>query len=301
MTKHKKKNNPTKAIWLTFFGLIALGLVVAVLLNGADVALVNPKGLIAGQQLRLLLFSIALLLLIAVPTLVLFYFIAWKYRESNHTATYEPHARHGKLFVFGIWAIPTFYMFLLALVMWPATHKLAPQKSLVSDVKPLTIQVVALRWKWLFIYPEQNIATVNFVQIPADTPVQFELTADEAPMSSFWIPHLGGQLYAMTGHRNSLNLMAETTGDFAGRSAEINGDGFAGMKFVARASSREDFNDWAKSIRRSPVVLASEEYAKLLAPSENNHVAVYSEVEVGLYDTILAKYMGSHDHYVEQE
>jgi cytochrome o ubiquinol oxidase subunit 2 len=203
--------------------------------------------------------------------------------------------------VVSLWAIPTTVVFLLAMVMWPATHQLEPHKTISTNTKPLTIQVVALRWKWLFIYPEQNIATVNFVQIPTGTPVQFDLTADEAPMSSFWIPHLGGQLYAMTGHTNRLNLLADEPGDYAGRSAEINGAGFAGMTFTARASSPQDFNLWAQGIKQSTELLNTARYDQLLHPSESNSPAFYATVQPGLYDKILMKYKGSHEGHVENE
>lgn len=297
MTKHKNRpSQKVPVIKLVFLGLLGLGLFVMMLLQGTDVALFNPKGLIAGEQLHLMLFSVAVLLAIAVPTLTLFYFFAWKYRESNTKATYNPHVRNGKLFVFSLWAIPTIFMLVLASVMWPATHKLAPKQAIVADSEPLTIQVIAMRWKWLFIYPEQNIATVNFVQVPTGTPVQFELTADETPMSSFWIPHLGGQLYAMTGHENQLNLMAETPGDYQGSSAEINGAGFAGMKFTARASGKTDFDLWVQTVKQSSNVLDTAGYEKLLKPSENNPAAFYSQADPNLYDDLLIKYNGSHDH-----
>jgi cytochrome o ubiquinol oxidase subunit 2 len=144
----------------------------------------------------------------------------------------------------------------------------------------------------LFIYTEQNIATVNFVQIPVNTSVQFELTADEAPMSSFWIPNLGGQLYSMTSHVNRLNLMADTPGDYPGSSAEINGAGFSGMKFTARASSEQDFGLWVQTVKQSPNVLDGAVYDKVLAPSENNPVEFYSAYDEGLYDKVIAKYEG---------
>jgi cytochrome o ubiquinol oxidase subunit 2 len=301
MTKRHKKISPTTPILLTILGLASLGLLITVLLQGTDVALLSPKGFIATEQRRLMLFSVFVLLEIAIPTLTVFYFVAWKYRESNEKATYAPHARHGKSLVFGIWAVPCTFMLILASVMWPATHKLAPQKLIDNGAKPLTIQVIAMRWKWLFIYPEQKIATVNFVQIPTDTPVQFELTADETPMSSFWIPHLGGQLYAMTGHLNQLNLMADAPGDFAGSSAEINGAGFAGMKFTARASSMADFNAWVQEVGQSPAVLNSAEYEKLLVPSESNQAALYSKADPDIYANMLMKYAGSHSKHTGHE
>lgn len=296
MTKQKNKPGPTRSIWFTFLGLIGLGLLISALLNGVDVALFNPKGVIAGEQLNLIIVSVALMLIIAVPTLIILYFFAWKYRESNATATYDAQTRHGKFFVFSIWAVPSIFMLMLALIMLPATHRLEPKKTIAADAKPITIQVVAMRWKWLFIYPEQKIATVNFVQIPVDTPVQFDLTADEAPMSSFWIPHLGGQLYAMTGHVNRLNLMAEEFGDYPGSSAEINGAGFAGMKFTARASSKTDFDLWAQEMGQSSDVLDAAEYEKLLKPSQNNPAAFYASYQPDLYAKLLMKYQGSHDH-----
>lgn len=296
MTKRKKSHGGAKALGLIVLGLAGLWLLIRELLRDFDVRLFNPKGPVAEAQLDLIQLSAAVLLLVAVPTLLVLYFFAWKYRESNKKATYAPGARHGKFFVFSIWAIPSIFMLFLALVMFPATHKLEPKKAIESNVKPLTIQVVALRWKWLFIYPEQNIATVNYVQVPVGTPVRFELTADETPMSSFWIPHLGGQLYAMTGHVTRLNLMAETPGDYPGSSAEINGAGFAGMKFVARASTQEQFDQWVQTLKLTSGGLDAVEYEKLLIPSENNSVALYSSFNSGIYDKLLMKYNGSHNH-----
>jgi cytochrome o ubiquinol oxidase subunit 2 len=199
-----------------------------------------------------------------------------------------------------MWLIPSIFAVVLAAIMWSATHKLEPIKPIAADAKPLTIQVVSMRWKWVFIYPEQNIATVNYVQIPVGTPVQFELTADAAPMSAFWIPNLGGMLYTMTGHNNRLHLIADTAGDYPGSSGEINGPGFANMKFTASASSKKDFDAWVQEVKRYTAVLDTVEYDKLLKPSEDNPVAFYSAAERGLYDTVLMKYMGpgtGHTHH----
>jgi cytochrome o ubiquinol oxidase subunit II len=290
----KAKNRPGSTVRVFILAVIGFAVLLYVLLQGHNIALLNPKGLMAAEQKSLIIFAAVLPLVIAVPTIAFLYYTAWKYRETNPKATYEPDRKHGKLFNVGIWLAPAAFMMVLSVVMWSATHRLEPQKSIAAEAKPLTIQVVALRWKWLFIYPEQKIATVNFVQIPKDTPVRFELTADDAPMSAFWIPNLGGMLYAMTGHMNPLNLMAHTPGDYPGSVAEINGDGFAKMKFTARVSSREDFDAWVQSTRWSPEVLNAAEYDKLLKPSEGNPAAFYSEFEDGLYDKVLMKYHGSH-------
>jgi cytochrome o ubiquinol oxidase subunit 2 len=188
-------------------------------------------------------------------------------------------------------------------MMLPATQKLEPQRAIESDNNELTIRVVAMRWKWLFMYPEQDIATVNFVQIPVDTPVRFELTADEAPMNGFWIPSLGGMLYGMTEHVNPLNLIAHTTGDYQGGASEINGHGFAGMRFTARVSSQEDFDKWASETAKRSNKLDAAEYEELLKPSEYNSAANYfSPSNQELFDTLLQKYAGgSHNHYNESE
>lgn len=301
MAKQKHKSSANRSILYVVLWVLALTLLFAVLLKGADIRMLNPKGLVAQEELKLIVFTTVVLLVITVPTLFFLYFFAWKYRETNAKSVYDPDKKHGKFFVFSLWAIPVAIMLVLAPVMWIATHKLEPQKSIVSDNKTLTVQVVALRWKWLFIYPEQHFATVNFVQVPVDTPVEFDLTADDAPMSSFWVPHWGGQLYAMTGMTNKLNLIPTTPEDSVGSSAEINGKGFAGMKFTARASSRQDFNNWVQHVKQSPNVLDMVEYERLLKPSENNPAAFYSKAETNLYDAVLMKYMGSHDHHMGQE
>lgn len=291
MTKFKEKIDDRKFIRRVFLVLATLALFIAWHLHHSNVALFDPQGLIALQQHRLLILTTAILLLIAVPTLFFFYFFAWKYRETNVRAAYVPAERHSIWFVVWMWVIPTIFMLVLIPIMWAATHQLAPQKAISASEKPLTIQVIALRWKWLFIYPEQHIATVNFVQIPTGTPIQFELTADAAPMSSFWIPHLGGQLYAMTGHSNKLNLLASKPGDYPGSSAEINGAGFAGMKFIARASSKDVFDSWVKDVKANSNQLNSGEYQKLVIPSENNLVEFYNLAQPNLYDTVVMKYM----------
>ncbi len=293
---NKKRNKPGWIILTIFIGLADLVFVIRYLLQGQNVALFNPKGTIAGEQLDLMIYAAGIMLTIAVPSVFLLYFTAWKYRESNTMATYDPDKRHGKWFNASAWGIPTAFMLVLAVFMWSATHRLVPQQTIAADAKPLRIQVVSMRWKWLFIYPDQGIATVNFIQIPVNTPVEFDLTADAAPMSSFWIPNLGGQLYSMTGHVNRLNLIADKAGDYLGNSAEINGAGFAGMKFTTRAGSAEDFERWVQSAKRSPNVLDAAEYERVLEPSEDNPAALYSAFDQSLYDKVVMKYTGSHDH-----
>jgi cytochrome o ubiquinol oxidase subunit 2 len=293
---HKDQKHRGPSAWDILFALALLGLLIGFLLRGKNVALFNPKGIIAQQQHNLITSTLTVLLAVAIPSLFLLYFVAWKYRDTNPKVQQATHARHGKLLVTSIWLIPTVVMLYLVSVMWPATHRLAPQNSIAANTKPLVVQVISLRWKWLFIYPEQHIASLNFVQLPVNTPVTFEMTADETPMSSFWIPNLGGQLYTMTSHVNRLNLMAETIGDYPGSSAEINGPGFAGMKFTARASSSQDFDQWVNALQQSPDVLNTSTYDSLLEPSEYNSSKFYASPDPNIYANVLRKYEGPGGH-----
>ncbi|HEX8762540.1 MAG TPA: COX aromatic rich motif-containing protein [Candidatus Saccharimonadales bacterium] len=296
MPKNRKKNGHGGIVGGLFLVLLSLTLLIATLLHGNNIALFNPKGMIAHEQLRLMILVVSILLIIAIPTLTLLFFTAWRYRESNTKSTHDPNVRHNKLIDVGMWLIPSSFMAVLALIMWPATHRLEPQKAIHPDAKPLTVQVVSMRWKWLFIYPEQRIATVNYLQIPAHTPIRFDLTADNAPMSSFWIPNLAGMLYTMTGHTNRLNLVADTPGDYPGSSAEINGAGFAGMKFTTKVSSHADFDRWVGGVQASGKTLDTTEYERLLEPSENNPAALYVTPNPDIYDKVLMKYTGPGGH-----
>lgn len=188
------------------------------------------------------------------------------------------------------WVVPCTIIIALAVVTWVSTHALDPYKPLQSQVKPLVIQVVSLNWKWLFIYPNQNIATVNFLELPVGTPIAFQLTAD-APMNSFLIPQLGGQIMAMPGMVTQLHLVADETGKYSGFSANFSGAGFSGMTFVANAVSSQDFALWVQWMQQRGTPLTAAGYSALAQPSEYNPVAYYSSVANGLYNGIVEKYM----------
>lgn len=287
-----RKNSMKNKITFILIGLLISAFIIIAIwyISTLHIDMLNPKGLIALKEYNLLVFTTLLGMVIVVPVFVITIIIAWRYRESNTKATYTPNISGNRLAETIWWGIPIVLITILSVVTWYSTHDLDPHKPLASDVKPITVQVVALDWKWLFIYPEQNIATVNLVQFPVNTPVNFQITAD-APMNSFWIPKLGGQIYAMAGMTTKLHLNATEVGDYKGSSANISGEGFAGMKFTARASTEQDFNDWIASVKKSPLSLTTAEYAKLSAPSKNNPQALYSTSATDLYDTIVMKYM----------
>lgn len=260
-------------------------------------AVLDPKGLIAKKQSDLIIFTTLLGFVVVIPVFIMTIVIAWRYREGNTKAKYTPNVATNKLAETIWWGIPIILITILSVVTWNSTHDLDPYKAFDNTAKPIKIQVVALDWKWLFIYPEQNIASVNHVQFPVNTPVQFEITSD-ATMNSFWIPQLGGQIYAMSGMTTKLNLNATEIGDYKGSSANISGEGFAGMKFIARASSKSDYTTWITRIKRDSPQLSSESYATLAKQSTDNPASFYSPVQSGLYDTIVMNYMmpKSHNH-----
>ena len=255
-----------------------------------NIAMLFPKGIIALKQRNLLFIVQALMLIIVFPVFFLFFIFSWKYRATNLNATYKPEWDDHKVAEFIWWGVPCVIVLVISIYTWVRTQELDPYKPLVSDVKPIKIQVVALQWKWLFIYPEEQIAVVNFFQFPEKTPVYFEITAD-APMNSFWIPQLGGQIFAMPKMRTKLHLMADEAGEFRGCSANISGMGFAGMHFIAKASSQGDFDQWIQSVKQSTSSLNFDEYQQLAKPSENNPVATYLLKDEGLFDQIIMKFM----------
>lgn len=254
------------------------------------IAILFPKGIVALEERNLLLIIQAIMLLVIIPVYILTFIFSWRYRAFNPQGKYDPDLVDNRLAEYIWWGIPLILTVIVAVLTFFKTHELDPYKPLASEKKPMTIQVVALQWKWLFIYPEEKIASVNFVQFPKNTPVRFEITAD-APMNSFWIPHLGGQIYAMPSMRTELNLIANEMGDFRGSSANFSGEGFAGMTFIARSSSEEDYHQWLETAKKSSNVLGSGEYDKLAAPSQNNSVEIYQLKEGNLFNQIIMKYM----------
>lgn len=256
----------------------------------SKIALLFPKGSVALEQRNLLFILQIIMLLVVIPVYILTFIFSWKYRAHNPQGKYDPDLVDNKIAEVIWWGIPCVLTILIAILTWVKTHELDPYKPLTADKKPMTIQVVALQWKWLFIYPEEKIATINFFQIPVNQPIHFEITAD-APMNSFWIPSLGGQIYAMPSMRTELNLIADAPGDFRGSSANLSGEGFAGMHFIAKATDQEEYKKWISSVKDSDGILDDEKYKELAKPSQNHPVTIYKLKEENLFDHILMKYM----------
>jgi cytochrome o ubiquinol oxidase subunit 2 len=225
-----------------------------------------------------------------VPVFALTFYIAWKYRASNKKARYTPDWDHHTGIEALWWAIPLALITILSVITYKTSHELDPFRPIASDKKPLTVQVVALQWKWLFIYPEQNIASVNFVQFPEDRPVNFQITSD-APMNSFWIPQLGGQMYAMSGMNTKLHLIADEPGTFRGSSANISGEGFSDMVFSAKATSEAEFDEWVREVKEDTDYLDMSAYGELAEPDIPKEVLYYGSVERSLYDKVVDSYM----------
>lgn len=255
-----------------------------------NIAILFPKGWVALEQRNLLFVIQAIMLLVIIPVYILTFIFSWKYSASNPKGNYDPDLVDSNLAEALWWGIPLILTAIVSVLTWTKTFELDPYRPIVSDKKPLSIQVVALQWKWLFIYPEEQIATLNFLQFPKDRPLHFTITAD-APMNSFWIPSLGGQIYAMPGMETQLYLIANETGDFRGSSANLSGVGFAGMHFTARASSDEDYLEWISKAKESATGLDLQTYNELVAPSENVPPMLFGLKDQTLFDYIVMKYM----------
>lgn len=281
----------TKVKAVLFILLIfAIGALSMLYIGNPNYAVLSPKGLIGEKERDLIITASLLMLIVVIPVFILTLAFAWRYRASNEKARHAPDWEHNYIAEYCWWGVPIIIIIVLAIITWTSSHELNPFKPLVSDKKPLKIQVVALNWKWLFIYPEQKIATVNLVQFPEKTPISFEITSD-APMNGFWIPALGGQIYAMPAMRSKLHLIASGVGTYRGSSTNISGDGFASMYFTAKSTTEEEFQQWVQTAQQSPKQLDLKTYAELVKPSEYEPVAYYTLAQDKLFDRIIMRYM----------
>jgi cytochrome o ubiquinol oxidase subunit II len=266
-------------------GLIAAGLY----LSHSTIPVLQARGPIAKQERDLIIFAAALSLIVVIPVYAMLIGFAWRYREGNKRATYSPSFTHSRKLETIWWGVPLLLIAILSIVTWRSSNRLDPFRPINPGQSAMTIQVVSMQWKWLFIYPKQGIASVNYAKIPLNTPIDFQITSDAA-MNSFWVPQLGGQIYAMGGMATHLHLLASQAGDFRGSSANISGDGFAGMRFTVSAASEAGFLSWVDQAKSNQRRLDINSYGQLSKPSFNNPVRYYGAAEPGLFDRIVAKY-----------
>ncbi|MGY3864475.1 cytochrome o ubiquinol oxidase subunit II [Aeromonas bivalvium] len=279
-------------------GLGALLLIaVTGLLSGCDMALMNPKGQIGLEEKSLILTALYLMLIVVIPVIIMAVVFARKYRASNTSATYAPDWAHSNKIEVVVWTVPVIIIAILAVITWKTSHELDPYKPLTSDVKPIQVDVISLDWKWLFVYPELGIASVNELAFPAHTPVNFRITSDSV-MNSFFIPRLGGQIYAMAGMQTKLHLIANEAGQYDGISSSYSGAGFSGMKFKAIATQDQaGFDAWVAKVKAAPKVLTTmAEFDALAKPTQYHPVEYFSAADPVLFTKVINKFMGDMNH-----
>lgn len=264
-------------------------------LSGCDWIVMKPHGDIAHQQAQLIVTSTLLMLLIIVPVIALTLLFAYRYRQSNTEATYEPDWDHSTRLELVIWGAPLLIIIALGAITWISTHKLDPfrpldrvseSKPLAADVKPLEVYAVSMDWKWLFIYPEQGIAVVNEMAAPVDRPIHFRFTSTSV-MNTFYVPALAGMIYTMPGMETQLNAVINKVGVYDGLSANYSGAGFSDMRFKFHGLSDADFARWVDSNKAGAGTLTRADYLKLEQPSTKEPVRRFASVEPGLWSAIV--------------
>jgi cytochrome o ubiquinol oxidase subunit 2 len=255
------------------------------LLGACNRGILDPVGPVAAAEKQILINSTAIMLAIIIPTMIATVAIAFWFRRGNSKAVYRPDWEYSGSIELVVWAIPVLTIVLLGGITWIGSHQLEPSKPLDSKVPPVTVQVVSLDWKWLFIYPDQGIATVNRLVVPAGTPINFQLTSATV-WNAFFVPQMGSMIYTMPNMTTRLNLQADKPGVFQGRSAQFSGDGFPGMEFNVYAVPRQQFAGWVQSVRGSGQVLDVRTYAQLTQPTSNVKPMTFSNVTPGLFNEI---------------
>lgn len=287
----RKRSQLYRKVGVIATPIVALLGVTTWYLSRHDIPVLQPGGTVAAQERDLITFCVLLSLLVMTPVFTLLAYFGRTYRASNAKAHYQPELGGNKWAEAVWWLVPAAIMIVVSVLIWRTSYALDPYKSLAKQgQKTFRVQVVALDWKWLFIYPDYDVASVNQLTLPANTPVQFDITSDTV-MTSFWIPKLGSQMYAMPGMTTKLNLRADKLGIYPGTAANISGEGFAGMKFNTLVVAPERLQTWAHAAQQSPTALDVPAYVSLAKQSRDNPVFYYSNVQPNLYNDIVMKYM----------
>jgi len=264
-------------------------------LGGCKMVVLDPAGQVAMGERDLLIASTLLMLLIIVPVMVLTAVIAYRYRQSNRDADYQPEWEHSIALELVIWSAPLLIIIAIGALTWIGTHKLDPYRPIdrteaasanVKQADPLNVQVVSMDWKWLFFYPDYGIATVNQLAVPVDVPIHFRLTSDTV-MNSFYIPALAGQVYTMAGMQTELHAVVNKVGNYKGFSANISGEGFTDMRFRFLGMTRKNFRQWVDKVRTKGGELSRQAYLKLQKPTRDEPVHYYADYARHLYRDIV--------------
>jgi cytochrome o ubiquinol oxidase subunit II len=268
------------------YGLLAAVLIGASTLGGCTEGVLDPQGPIAFAERQILFNAVGIMLAIVIPVILAILAVAFWFRASNLRASYLPDFEYSGRLELLVWSIPAMTVLLVGGVAWVGAHDLDPRKPISSPVKPVTIQVVSLDWKWLFIYPEQGIASVNHLTVPVGTPISFELTSSTV-MNSFFVPQLAGQIYTMSGMVTRLHLQADHPGTYPGLSAMFSGDGFADMRFMVDAVPNDKFERWVSQAREAGPVLDTQSYKDLARPSQAIAPFTYRAVAPDLFSGVV--------------
>lgn len=262
--------------------------------KGHNIGVLNPKGIIAHEELKLFFDTLALMLIVVLPVIVMSFAFVYHYQVSHRIRDYKPNWSHSLFLETLWWGIPCLIIVVLAILTWKKTYELDPYNNIPGfNQSPLQIQVIALPWKWLFIYPQQNIATINYLVIPVGQQIEYWITTDNVPMSAFFIPQLGSQIYTMAGMRTQLHLMADQIGDYDGLNTQYNGAGFSDMHFTVHVVPPDEMQQWIEQTKKSPIHLTDDVYNQLLNPSIGDQPKFFSGVATDLFKRVIDTYMNT--------
>jgi cytochrome o ubiquinol oxidase subunit 2 len=255
-----------------------------------ELVLLQPKGPVGLDETWLIIISFILMLIVVVPVYIMVFLFTRKYKATNTKATYMPKWTHSAKIEWLIWLVPIAIIIALSYLTWVKTDHLDPYKPIASDKKPIQVEVVSTDWNWLFIYPEEHIAVTNELVFPVNVPVSFRLTSASV-MTSFFIPQLGSQMYAMAGMQTKLNLMATETGIYDGHNMEYSGNGYNTMTFKAKAVAEDQYNEWLEKAKNSQHNMDMATYNEFSNPNINYPVTLFADVEPNLFNSILHQFM----------
>jgi cytochrome o ubiquinol oxidase subunit 2 len=273
-----------------------LALLPVTLLGGCSLAhfpLLDPHGPLGQSEFELIVTAFLIMLIPVVPVIVMTFWFAWRYRATRPRAA-PASSGAGHQIEWVVWTVPAAIVIALGVLTWATTHRLDPYKSIAAPVKPLRIEAIALDWKWLFIYPDAHVATVNQLVIPTNVPVSFRITSDTV-MTSFFIPRLGSQIYAMAGMQTRLHLLADKPGRYTGLNSQFSGAGFPEMHFGVVATSETAYQRWLQQVKQGSETLDMRRFDLLARPSAHNPVMQFSAVQPGLFNSVIRRYRPAFD------